>query len=136
MNKAPAFILGLLTGALFVTIILYTTRTPSEFQQTQDESISGLTLFSKPGDCIPIDKEINVIQVIGTKYALAETGDFPNRIALLLTNKDGQTYYDNQLITAKKQDCARQIGIFKYRSKLELDKTVPVVILESKTDKK
>ena len=136
MNKAPAFILGLLTGALVVSILIYIVRPPNELQQTQEESISGLTLFSKSGDCIPVDKEITVIQVIGTKYALAETGDFPNRIALLLTNKSGQTYYDNQLIIAKKQDCAKQIGVFKYRSKLEIDKTVPVVILESKTEKK
>jgi hypothetical protein len=47
----------------------------------------------------------------------------------LLINYDNLTYYDDQTIDVSKK-CLRQIGTYQYESKSEIQKTVPVVVIE------
>lgn len=62
--------------------------------------------------------------------ALAETGNYPDRIMVLLINYDGKSYYDNQKIIIPAKKCAKQIGTYQYRTRMGIDKTVPAVVIE------
>ena len=41
-------------------------------------------------------------------------------------------YYDDQVIEVPKGMCMRQVGIYKYQTRMKIDKTVPIVKLMSK----
>ena len=53
-------------------------------------------------------------------------------LLVLLTNDNGEYYYDDQVIEVPKGMCMRQVGIYKYQTRMEIDKTVPIVKLMSK----
>ena len=62
--------------------------------------------------------------------ALAEFGEFPNETLVLLVNYEGKSYYNKQKIQVPAKMCARQIGTYQYQTKMEIQKTVPVVVIE------
>ena len=56
-----------------------------------------------------------------------EEYDLPTGIVVLLINKDGKYYYDDQVIKIPAGKCARQVGVYTYPTKMEIEKTVPIV---------
>ena len=48
---------------------------------------------------------------------------------MLVTNDNGELYYDDQVIEVPKGKCMRQIGVYEYQTKSENWKTVPIVQL-------
>ena len=126
MKKIWVFILGIITG-IILTVLFAVIMSNS--------SNNGVTMFDQPGDCVG-NKSARVFQVIGTDAALVNevqkmqyTGtEMYTGKTMLITNREGKTYYDDQIIKAPK--CFRQIGIFKYQSRNGMDNTVPVVIAE------
>ena len=96
---------------------------------------NGMTYFEKPGKCIS-KKDFKVFQVIGEGYALAEERlefssgiTLPGNLLVLVTNDNGELYYDDQIIEVPKGKCMRQIGVYEYQTKSENWKTVPIVQL-------
>lgn len=149
MKKAGVFYLGLIIGVLGTLSVLYLMdivgyqtyddqpyddqpyNAQSNDDQSNDDEIPGLTIFDEKGECIPTDREIEVVQVLGTSVALAHTHKYyDNRITVLLVNYDGKSYYDQQKVKVPSGQCARQIGTYKYSTNLGLEKTVPVVVIE------
>ena len=129
MKKIWFFILGIITG-IILTILFAVIMSNYSNRNT-----SGLTLFEQPGDCVG-KKSAKVFQVIGTDTALVNeveklkysgTEVYSGK-TMLIANKEGKTYYDEQIIEAPK--CFRQIGVFKYQSRNGIDNTVPVVVAE------
>ena len=133
MKKWGVFLLGCLTG------IILTFATAIIISNSSSEELVGLTLFEQPGECLST-KTLEVLQAIDNNHALANEVEWdsllksyiPTGLLVLVTNDEGECYYDQQLIKIPKGKCMRQIGIYKYLSKMEVEKTVPVVKLMTK----
>lgn len=126
MKSFLILIVGFVAGIFATFLFLYL---KSDADQSHDGLI-GLTKFSEKGECIPIKKALSIFQVVEPNMALAETGNYPDEIMVLLINFDGKSYYDNQKIIVPAKRCARQIGTYQYRTRMGIDKTVPAVVIE------
>lgn len=105
---------------------------------SQNEVDPDLTLFDNPKDVIPI-KQFEVMQVIPNGSALAtadfdyndmsnanESLNYTGTIVMFLA-RNGESYYDQQKIKVPKGKVLRQIGVYHYITRNEMEKTVPVV---------
>lgn len=78
-------------------------------------------------------KRFQVFQVFDDSYALANacTADWDssycNGAVVLLTPQRDIEYYDEMYVSAPKNKCAIQDGVFKYETKNKTHKTVPVI---------
>jgi len=126
MKQFLIFIGGFVAGVL-VTILIAFMITDSK---QPNDGLIGLTVFPEKGDCVTKKQRIDILQVMKPNMALAETGEYPDRIIILLINHDGKTYYDDQKIEIPTNKCARQIGIYQYTTNIGMDKTVPAVLIE------
>lgn len=137
MKKGLVFLLGFISGIIFTFVMmLYVAK------QSVDEVVekvdNGMTFFEQPGDCLS-SNQFEVMQVLGDNYALAYEqkydeylGYMRTDLLVLVTNDEGVYYYDEQTIKVPKGKCMRQVGIYKYQTKLEDWKTVPIVKLMDK----
>ena len=122
MKKWIVFVLGFVSGMVFLFLVLLIIGKSS----ATDE---GMTYFEKPGKCIST-KDFEVMQVVGEGYALArEKKGYVGGILVLVTNENGELYYDDQVIKVPEGKCMRQIGVYEYQTKSENWKTVPIVQL-------
>lgn len=126
MNRFLLFICGLVVGVLGTILFLYLISSSI----TSKNGLIGLTIFPEKGECIETKTDIKIFQVLEPNIALAETGEYSNRIMLLLVNDDGKSFYDDQMVKVPKGKCAKQIGTYKYTTKVGFDKTVPAVVIE------
>lgn len=126
MKKWIVFVLGFVSGIVFLFLVLLII---GKTYATND----GMTYFEKPGKCIST-KDFEVMQVVGEGYALAEERlefsseiTLPGNLLVLVTNDNGELYYDDQIIEVPKGKCMRQIGVYEYQTRMETIKTVPIV---------
>ena len=148
MKKILIFIGGFVAGIIATILVLFLI---SKVMNTpNDDGVVGLTIFPEKGECITTEyettdydlnkgrittvvvNEIKVFQVLAPNMALATTGEYGGIVVLLL-NYDGKTYYDNQKIVIPANQCARQIGTYRYTTRQDkFEKTVPAVVIEQK----
>ena len=122
MKKWIVFVLGFVSGIVFLFLVLLII---GKTYATND----GMTYFEKPGKCIST-KDFEVMQVVGEGYALArEKKGYVGGILVLVTNENGELYYDDQVIKVPEGKCIRQIGVYEYQARMETIKTVPIVQL-------
>lgn len=121
MKKMSIFIGGLITGIILTIGV-------SLFFASNDSISDNPQFFETPGECVT-KNNLEVFQVLNDDYALASEviGGFSTSLVVLISNPEGNSFYDEQKIIIPKGKCARQIGVYKYRTKSEIDKTVPVV---------
>lgn len=126
MKKFGIFLLGVVAG---VFIILFVGVMVNSIEETDNPyNISGLSMLSEKGSCI-ISGNIEVFQTLSKGVALARpTGDY-NKFVLLLDNNE-KLFYDGEKIKMPAKKCAKQIGVYSYETKAELQKTVPAVVIE------
>lgn len=127
MKKALLFFGGFISGIIATFLVLFIISASIE---TNNNELSGLTMFSEKGECIARNGEIKVFQVLRPHIALATIGDIISGTTVLLINHDEKHYYDEQKIKIPRGKCARHIGIFQYTTKSNDDKIVPVVVIE------
>lgn len=126
MKKGWVFLLGFISGVAFLFIVSLILA--SNLQN------NGMTFFEKEGECIST-KPFQVLQVIGDGYALAYESDYMlgtyihSDLLALVTNLEGDLYYDEQIIKVPQGKCFKQIGIYKYKSKGGEYKTIPIIRL-------
>ena len=133
MKKWLVFLLGFIAGIIFTCILLFVIGSESDLGN------NGMTFFEQPGKCLSTNN-FEVMQVVGNDCALAyevEWDSFLQRyrtkdLLVLVINNDGEYYYDEQLIKVPKGRCMRQVGIYKYKAKAGIEKTVPIVMLMDK----
>ena len=123
MKKVLIFIGGVVTGAILMIFIAFLFAGGN----------SGMTLFEKEGDCIS-KNSFKVVQVLDSGNALANEieDDIPLGITVLFLCENGKSYYDEQIIKIPSGKCAKQVGIYKYLTKMGIEKTVPVVVIRDK----
>lgn len=133
MSTKTKFILtylgGIVTGVIFVFILGVIANASS---QGEDGVLRDVVLFEKPQQTIEADK-IEVFQVLEDGSALAsvkysDDGNNDNLgMVVMFLAKDGASYFDSQVIKISKGKCMKQIGTYKYMSRQNMEKTVPVV---------
>lgn len=121
-NKIFVFIAGVIVGVL-MTMLILSPRSSSNSSEDSD-----LRMFEKPRATLDVE-EMKVFQVFTTGEALAMTS-YPNSMVVLLLSEDGESYYDEQKIQVPSGACVRQVGIYRYVTKDERIKTVPVVKIQ------
>lgn len=138
------FLLGYVIGIIFTVIFFFVIGKSSLSAESQPAPITkldsrttllkdpGLTLFSKPGEIMPL-KSFKVFQVLDKGWALAESSEreaknawFDKPIVLLKPIKQ-KPYYDYMVISLSPKQTSRQIGTYRYETKNEFIKTVPVI---------
>ncbi len=135
MRKWLVFLLGFIVGIIFTSISVVFIAVSIADQGVSD---NGMTFFEQPGECLGTDR-FEVLQAIDGNYALAYKQEYDRflgytntSLLVLVTNDNGEYYYDEQVIKVPKGKCMRQIGIYRYQTKSEDWKTVPIVKLMDK----
>lgn len=130
MKKIWIYILGILTGIVvtFLTLMI--------IAKSSNANLNGMTFFDKPGQIMD-DTSFKVIQSLGSNAALAngrndDTDDIYFGLTVLLYNENNETYYDDQIVTVPKGKCFRQVGVYKYQTRMDIGKTVPIVMIMDK----
>ena len=121
MKKIWVFMLGIITG-IILTILFAVIMS-----NVSNGSMSGLTMFEQPGECLISKSSLKVFQVLEPGVALTMIKDDFSSAVYLLIDNDGKTYYDDQVIKLPSGKCFKQIGTYQYYTKKDVLKTVPVV---------
>lgn len=138
MNKWLYFGGGVLTGAVLTFLVLFAISSGSNEDIQEDP---GLTFFDQPGDVIE-SNSFKVFQSLSEGAALVsaenpENTEYENikytgGLICLLVNNEGKFYYDDEIVKVPGGKVARQVGIYQYETKAEMDKTVPIVRIMDK----
>ena len=132
MKKWIVFLLGFISGIVLTFIALIVIGTATTIN-------NRMTIFEQPGECLSTN-DFEVMQVVDDGCALAHEvkwdsfleGYMPTDLLVLVINDNGEYYYDDQIIKVPAGKCMRQVGIYKYPTKMEIEKTVPIVKLMDK----
>ena len=136
MRKWLVFLLGFIAGIAF-TFASFIVIAKFKTDSNQDD---GMTFFEQSKDFHTLGGHFVVFQTLKENYALAfetiynpfsyswdETG-----VIVLITNDDGDYYYDNLRLAVPDGQCMKQIGIYNYNNKNNETKTVPIVKITDK----
>ena len=122
MKRIWVFIIGIVTGIVLMIVI--------SLIAVKCSNNGSMVLFEEAGDCV--GSKFKVFQVLASGEALAseiEEGYRSTLGATVLFLNEGQAYYDDQVIDIPYGKCARQVGIYKYKTKAGHEATVPVVVM-------
>lgn len=135
MKKWVVFLLGMIAGGVltFVAMVILA------MGANTNANNNGITLFDQPGECLNA-KAFEVMQVVDNNHALAHEVEWDELLEdymqtgllVLVTNDNGEYYYDDQIIEVPQGMCMRQVGIYRYQTRMDMEKTVPIVKLMSK----
>lgn len=135
MSTRTKFILtylgGIFTGVLLVFAfgyIVVISHKSNNFGENKD-----VQLFDNPKQVI-IAESFKVIQVLPEGSALAiympllyEGGTLEYGTVVMFLATDDVSFYDDQVILLPKGKCFRQIGTYRYNTRQNVEKTVPVL---------
>lgn len=117
------YIGGIVTGIILTFVILLFVAKSNSDNPSNDNMI----IFEQPQQKIDA-KSFEVLQVLpdGNALATVESNENFGMVVMLLANKNA-TYYDNQKIEVSTGKCARQIGTYRYMTRNNIEKTVPII---------
>lgn len=121
------FVAGIITGIIMLFAFGYIMSMSKSEAECVDDDI---VMFDKPQKTINANVFV-VMQVLPNGSALAiiepdEENDNYGTTVLFLA-KDGKSYYDDQRICVPSNKCVKPIGVFRYMTQKNQEKTVPVV---------
>ena len=89
----------------------------------------GRTFFVEPEECIVERGSLEVFQYIGNGAALVKrkNASYNDDLIMLLQADENVEFYDEQVIKIPAGKCARQVGVYKYKNRMDMLKTVPIV---------
>ena len=146
MKKAVDFLLGLIVGVILTLGVLYFLGRNSNSSEggetpsvTMNKGMSlykdpGVSLFDEPGAVMSL-RSFKVFQVLPNGTALAHSSEmskvqydfqYGDPVVFFLP-EDGASYYDDQVIKCPAGKVTRQIGTYRYETKNDFVKTVPIV---------
>lgn len=121
MNKWLFFAGGVVSGIIITFLFIYIIA--------QTKSANDVTMFEKPGDIIE-ETSFKVFQVLDDNAALVHGGDGYESIlgtVYLLIEREGKYYYDEEVIKVPEGKKVRQVGVYRYKTQSEFEKTVPII---------
>lgn len=136
MKKIWVYLLGVLTGIIVTIIVLAIIGgTMNAKNGPGTRMTKGMSFFETPGDVVE-PSSVKVFQALGNGAALAHCRGKEKYYSygdpiVLVYNEDEKPYYDDQIINAPNGKSFRQVGIYRYSSRMG-DKTVPIVMLLDK----
>lgn len=127
MATRTKFILTYLGGVLTGIVLTFVFAFMVTYQENSSPLGNDIVMFEKPQQEIKVTS-FEVMQVLPDGSALARVKDADNFgiIVLFLADK-GTSYYDDQKIDVPSGKKVMQIGTYKYVTRSEMEKTVPVV---------
>ena len=140
MKQWVVFLGGVVTGIILTILVLaiignaQNGRSDSIVEEAKSDN--NITMFDAPGDIIE-DDNVKVFQVIADDAALARAqedkyDDLYLGKVYLVVNNDGKYYYDDEILKVKEGKVFRQVGIYRYPTRNEDVKTVPIIMLMDK----
>ena len=135
MNTRAKFILtylgGVITGIVLVMLFGFLMAV-GHISNSNAGRNDDVQLFDSPKQVIDAES-FKVMQVLSDGSALAtydalsyEGGTLEYGTVVMFLAEDG-TYYDDQVISLPKGKCFRQIGTYRYMTRQDVEKTVPVL---------
>lgn len=147
MNKWLFFACGLVLGIILALVIVHFSAPAEETKQTpapvaekteepepESEDEDGIHYFEEPGDIIE-GKSFEVFQVIANDAALVHgKSDYDMYLGpvYLLVNNEKKYYYDEEIVKVPSGKVVRQVGIYRYATRNERIKTVPIIMIMDK----
>lgn len=141
MKKGLVFFLGMISGVVLTFLIFLFIGLANRNNGTGDAVYSdpGISMFSEAGETMQL-KSFQVFQVLSNGSALARSSEkskvqynfeYGDPIVLLLPDEKS-AFYDDQIIKVSANKVVRQVGTYRYETKMEFVKTVPVVAIFDK----
>ena len=129
MSKGVAYFLGILTGIVLTigaSIIIAKS-------QGEDPSSNGISMFEKRGQAMT-EGSFKIFQTLDDKHALASGVSYEEYgwymgITVMIIGNENDHFYDDQIIKKTSGKKFYQVGTYKYQTKSEDFKTVPIVAL-------
>ncbi len=131
-----SFLLGLLGAVVGFALCFFLVKGAGGSVDTNNDKKDGIgvSYFDEPGSAMAL-KSFKVFQVTADGYALAESSEKAQvqwsieygEPLVLLVPEGGSSFYDEQIIKVPQGKVVRQVGIFRYKTKTDDIKTVPVV---------
>lgn len=137
MSTKVKYILTYLGGFVSSIIFLFVLGLVINASQGNGSAQRDVVLFEKPQQTIEASV-IEVFQVLPDGSALAtvkysDGGSNENLgMVVMLLAKDGLSYFDSQSIKIPSDKSMKQIGTYKYITRQDMEKTVPVVEIYDK----
>ena len=142
MKKWVVFVLGLVSGCVLTIlslVVIGAMATPTTDTVTEETAnyVPGLNLFDEPGEEFSAPS-FEVMQVLASNVALAHSGETEYGrttyfgTLVLLIGDENTHFYDDQIVEVKSCQVARHIGTYQYQTKMEMQKTVPVISIFDK----
>lgn len=127
-KSALIYVGGIITGVILTFVFFFAVA----LGNTNNSSNDYIVMFDEPQQEIKA-KSFEVMQVLSDGSALATVEDISNygMVVMFLAEK-GASYYDDQKINVPSGKRVMQIGTYKYMTRSEMEKTVPVVRILSK----
>ena len=128
MKQFLIFFLGVIVGIVLAFVFAFYI---SSNNSNDDDNIIR---FDNPTEIIN-EQSFQVFQVVGDNMALVNGQSSPNfyfGTVYLLVNKEGKYYYDEEIIKVPKGKVVKQVGIYRYVTKSDIQKTVPIVQIMNK----
>lgn len=117
------YIGGIVTGIILTfVILLFVAKSNSSNSSNND-----MVIFEQPQQIIDV-KSFEIMQVLPDGNALA-TVESPENFGMIVMfrAKGNASYYDDQKIEIPTGKCARQIGTYRYMTRNNIEKTVPII---------
>jgi len=139
MKQIIIFAAGLITGCALTFLVLMYSRSSAPEKEKAEETVTEVDVsnegtdkygnyhkfFDEPADVIE-SQSFEVLQALSGGAALVRADDYLG-VKCLLMNDEGKDYYDDQIVKVPAGKVARQIGIYRYKNYMGLEKTVPIV---------
>lgn len=140
MKQWVVFLGGVVTGIILTILVLaiignaQNRRSDSIVEEAKSDN--NITMFDEPKDVVE-DDNFKVFQVIADDAALVtaqqdKNDDLYLGKVYLVVNNDGKYYYDDEILKVKEGKVFRQVGIYRYPTRNEDVKTVPIIMLMDK----
>ena len=130
MNKWLIIGGGFLAGVIVTFLVLVVIGLSN---QKSSPNIPGAKMFEQPTEVVQ-ESSFKVMQAIQENAALVNAksgsysfGDMYMGTLYLLINNEGHYYYDDEIVKVPQGKKVRQVGIYRYETKMEIEKTVPII---------
>lgn len=118
------YVAGIFTGCVLLFVIGCIINAKNSSAEKED-----IVMFDSPRNAVP-GKSFKVVQVLPDGNALANVDNVYDDnfgVVVLFLGDESTSYYDDQKIEIPKGKVAKQIGNYSYMSRMNIEKTVPVV---------
>lgn len=118
------YVAGIVTGCVLLFVIGCIINAKNSSAEKED-----IVMFDSPRNAVP-GKSFKVVQVLPDGNALASVDNVYDDnfgVVVLFLGDESTSYYDDQKIEIPKGKVAKQIGNYSYMSRMNIEKTVPVV---------